>query len=77
VPGSMSPRQTRPPGVPGRHVRQVSPARTSHSAASALRHASWSRAWPGPFTSANRTMPDVSTRNVPRTAMPALSLNTP
>ena len=39
--------------------------------------ADWSRCWPGSLTSAKRTMPCRSTRNVPRLAIPAVSLNTP
>lgn len=37
----------------------------------------WSRASPGPFISAKRIMPSVSTRKVPRLAKPVLSLKTP
>ncbi|RCW40750.1 hypothetical protein DFQ14_11076 [Halopolyspora algeriensis] len=40
-------------------------------------HASWSRGSPGWLTSANRTVPSLSIRKVPRLAIPAFSLNTP
>ncbi len=47
------------------------------SAATARRHPFWSRASPTAFTSANRTMPSLSTRKVPRWANPAPLLSTP
>ncbi len=43
----------------------------------AARHASGSRASPGPLSSLNRMTPVLSTRKVPRLAKPAISLNTP
>ena len=47
------------------------------NAARACFQTPWSRASPGSFISAKRTIPSVSTRNVPRFAVPAASLNTP
>ena len=47
----------------------------AYSALIAASQAAGSRPSPGPFISAKRTMPSLSTRNVPRLAMPAFSLN--
>ena len=44
----------------------------AQSALIAACHAAASRPSPGPFISANRTMPSLSTRNVPRLAKPAV-----
>ena len=46
------------------------------NAATARFHADWSRGSPGPLASANWITPSTSTRNVPRTAIPAFSKKT-
>jgi hypothetical protein len=59
------------PGGPGGAVFQLG------NAARACFQTVWSRACPGPFISAKRITPSMSTRKVPRLAIPALSLKTP
>ena len=60
----------RPPG----HRRAAARA-TAYSALIAASQAAGVAALAGPFISVKRTTPSLSTRNVPRLAMPAVSLN--
>jgi hypothetical protein len=63
--------------APGNAGDPASMADGRQTAARAFFHASWFRGSPGPLTSAKRTVPVLSTRNVPRSAKPAFALNTP
>ncbi len=80
LPLSYAPRPPRI-GTLLRSAARGGPQQEGHHYAASFVTASFqpdcSRASPGWFTSAKAIFPSVSTRKVPRSAMPALSLKTP